>query len=500
MTHRTAGRRMLAVLATTGLLLALAAMPAASLGEDPGLLLVEHTFAWTDPTSGGEATVTEQVWLGCDAPGSAATDMTWRYIVENIDFDPQPTYTNGISGFQLIFPGPVPELYGQTAPSIGGPWDMNAYSGTAPPYGAEWDSPDDPGIMPGEHGTFSFCTAARVDVVVDSSAGAGAGPAGWMHSWGFATFEPIVDSDGSTTAGVGDPTTVQVRAGDALTTWPTGFSTEGLDWFDNDDSCTWTAGDDLHVEGSDYATAQRDGFHDDGAFFDPVVLDLNGNLTDGQQVDVDLETGTSFTGCSGPDPALRFRDTNVNGNWDEGEDIVLDQNQNGTFGSLSTAQSFIFHGHQSVPGALVEEYAKVSGAIDDPNAKGKGHGAPLYTFGGWAGAAADGSVIGVLHINYKTLGETCTFTPGTFDLSAAPGIGVTDLLRGDLFGWDNSCDGTADIYLLDRDASPAYTRGAIYVDATDNTYDIDINPAINDGPNNWFGIDRGNVHVVDMTP
>jgi hypothetical protein len=94
-------------------------------------------------------------------------------------------------------------------------------------------------------------------------------------------------------------------------------------------------GDDIHVEGAAYPTAIRNAIHDDftpiANIVDPVVLDLNGSFINGQQVDVDLETGTAFTGCNGVDPALMFFDANGVTNWDDGEDIILDTNGNGIF-------------------------------------------------------------------------------------------------------------------------------------------------------------------------
>ena len=143
-----------------------------------------------------------------------------------------------------------------------------------------------------------------------------------------------IDADGIATAGRGLPGAGEVFAGQALTSWPTGRWTEGLDWFDNDGTCTWTPGDDLHLEdpAGACATGFRDGWHDQNATFqDCAVLDLDASFFDGQQVDVDLETGTTFTGCLGVDPLLKFYDLSGNGFWDNGEDIVLDANNNGVF-------------------------------------------------------------------------------------------------------------------------------------------------------------------------
>lgn len=144
----------------------------------------------------------------------------------------------------------------------------------------------------------------------------------------------IIDADGEESPDRGLPESIDdgLAVGANLTSWPTGFYQEGLDWFDTDGTCTWTRGDDLHVEGERYEDAQRDGVHDDNdKAQDPVVLDLNGSLTDGDQVDVDLESGTTFTGCDGPDPLLKFFDKNGNGFWDNGEDIVLDEDDDGVF-------------------------------------------------------------------------------------------------------------------------------------------------------------------------
>ena len=144
-------------------------------------------------------------------------------------------------------------------------------------------------------------------------------------------YDTFIDVDGIVTAGRGVPTGINVKVGDNLTSWPTGFYTEGLDWFDNDSSCTWTLGDDLHLEDSrgSCSTAIRDGLHQTG--FDCAVLDLDGSFFTGQQVDVDLESGTTFNGCPGPDPLLKFYDANGNGFYDNSEDIVLDINNNGVF-------------------------------------------------------------------------------------------------------------------------------------------------------------------------
>ena len=142
--------------------------------------------------------------------------------------------------------------------------------------------------------------------------------------------DKFIDVDGIATPDRGLPLGIDVAVGDTLTGWPTGFYTEGIDWFDNDATCTWTSGDDLHLErDGSCATGIGDGIHQLG--FDCALLDLDASFYDGQQVDVDLESGTQWSGCTPSDPLLMFYDADSNGFYDNGEDIVLDANANGVF-------------------------------------------------------------------------------------------------------------------------------------------------------------------------
>ena len=313
------------------------------------MLLSTATYVWTDPASGGEVEITENVYKTTDDL------MKWEYVVENIDYNPEPGITNGFSGFQIVFPQQVAEVANQTSPAIGGPWDQNAYSGTAPPWGVEWDAPHPGvGIMPGETGVFSYTTEERERVVLNAP------DPGWAHTWGLA--EPIIDLDGTTTTGVGILVDQEVYIGAPLTNFPTAYDVEGIDWFDNDASLSWTLGDDIHVEGSAYPTALRDGYHDNNVtYVDPVVLDLDSSLLDGQPVAVDLETGTlDPSGTLGwvpaMDPQISFFDTNGMTGWDDGEDLVLDTDLNGEFGW--NTQTYIFYGQNSVPGNLYMDITK----------------------------------------------------------------------------------------------------------------------------------------------
>ena len=151
-------------------------------------------------------------------------------------------------------------------------------------------------------------------------------------SRGPCTTDEIIDADGILTAGSGDPGAREVQPGDALTTFPvTGTPDAGLDMFDQDGNGLWTQGvDDLHSEDpATCATAIRDGFHQLG--FDCKVLDLNGDLADGEQVDCDIEVGVSFSGMTCPPVDVKYHDANADAAWDSGEDLVLDVNNNGVF-------------------------------------------------------------------------------------------------------------------------------------------------------------------------
>jgi len=147
-----------------------------------------HQFTWVDPASGGTVSLVEEVFEGCMFDGIFIPhDMTFQYVVANQSYDPNPGQTNGFSGFQIIFPQAVPELYNQLSPTP--VWIQNAFSLQFPPFGVEWDIPAGlgPGIMPGQIGTFSFCTAEREDLVVNDppTNPLGMGPNGWAHSWDF---------------------------------------------------------------------------------------------------------------------------------------------------------------------------------------------------------------------------------------------------------------------------------------------------------------------------
>ena len=174
------------------------------------------------------------------------------------------------------------------------------------------------------------------------------GPSNALQATAVAGTKPcediIIDADGTATAGDGlgtcrspvTPGAVQVTKGDLLSSFPDGPAhSSGLDWFDQDGNGVWTLtcnGDDLHLEAPEFCpTGIRDGNHDLGQ--DCKVLDFNGDLANGQQVDCDLEVafnfGTTVTVC--PDPLIKYFDADADGAYDDGEDIVLDFDNDGVF-------------------------------------------------------------------------------------------------------------------------------------------------------------------------
>lgn len=154
--------------------------------------------------------------------------------------------------------------------------------------------------------------------------------AGHGDTEGPCTDDFVIDADGIDSAQSGDPANREVVQGDALTDFPAASGNSGLDMFDQDGSQSWTDGDDLHAEGTGVcSTAIRDGDHDLG--LDCKVLDVNGDLTDGEQVDCDVEVGAGFTFTPCPPVELTWHDVDMDGEWDSGEDIVFDTNTNGIF-------------------------------------------------------------------------------------------------------------------------------------------------------------------------
>lgn len=153
---------------------------------------------------------------------------------------------------------------------------------------------------------------------------------------------------------------------------------------------------------------------------------------------------------------------------------------------------------------IVDKYAKVGGTIRMGGA-GAGN-SPTHAFDGVIGAIGN-SRVGSILVNYRLLEEYCNLKPRA-DVKigeAAPGIGVTEQVRAN-GTFDNSCGGTADVWILGKDNAALdvdgetlrYPRGAIVIWDTANSgkYDVDLVPGVRNDPfGNWFPLERGNAEV-----
>lgn len=139
-----------------------------------------------------------------------------------------------------------------------------------------------------------------------------------------AVSDICIDGDGIASP---QPGSFEVQVGDPLTSFPDNLMTlTGLDLFDRAPLGVLTQDDDLHAEDPALCpTAIRNGLHELGQ--DCKVLDINGDLASGQFVTADCE----FGGCSGAPFFLKFHDADGDGDWDQGEDLVADANNNGVF-------------------------------------------------------------------------------------------------------------------------------------------------------------------------
>jgi len=162
---------------------------------------------------------------------------------------------------------------------------------------------------------------------------------------------------------------------------------------------------------------------------------------------------------------------------------------------------------------IVDEYAKVGGNIDfadyliynheeiDLKAL-RGRGQLSHAFSGVVGNAGDAGTVGSITVNYRQLGENCTFVPSSMVLDDdAPGIVGTNqelraVIQTDVEGC--SLSGPTTFFALDRDANTPWDRGAVVVRPGGST---DASPYLIDGSvgqmggDSWVPMERGNNHV-----
>jgi hypothetical protein len=168
-----------------------------------------------------------------------------------------------------------------------------------------------------------------------------------FHQWNEETgncpdaaHDTVIDMDGIATPTPGGAADKQVKFGDPIIDFASAAGPLYIEGIDTFGPASWVfgpGGNDIHVEdpAGSCPTAARNAVHDvvAGGPVDCVVLDVNGSLVNGQLVDCDLEGFIDFDGAGpgGCDPKLSFHDLNLNGEWDNGEDIVYDGNLNGIY-------------------------------------------------------------------------------------------------------------------------------------------------------------------------
>ncbi len=177
----------------------------------------------------------------------------------------------------------------------------------------------------------------------------------------FAQVDIIIDLDGNLTTGPGGPADQEVMPGSPLTAWPAppgpglppASDRAGIDWLDRNQtfvSKTWNDGDSLFSEDPNACTnSNRDQRYNTNV--DCIILEGPlGPIPNNLLTDCDLETGTSPSGLFAPatecqdvrpNVKLTFFDTDKNGVWSFGEDIVLDANGDGIFLSGSVGGELI---------------------------------------------------------------------------------------------------------------------------------------------------------------
>jgi hypothetical protein len=134
-------------------------------------VLDSNVIVATDPGSGGSIQVTSTIF---DNYGGDFTRYHFDYYVENLSYEPEPGMSNGLSGFNVAFVGPIAGLADQYAP-LG--WFLNC-CGAIPPFGAEADINNSTGlgIPVGGTGRFGYTVPAGVSWT-DAYTGS------WAHTW-----------------------------------------------------------------------------------------------------------------------------------------------------------------------------------------------------------------------------------------------------------------------------------------------------------------------------
>ena len=141
------------------------------------------------------------------------------------------------------------------------------------------------------------------------------------------TNDFVIDADGTSTAGDGLPVNANTLPGAVIRTFEATVASiaegsrfaqgQSILWYDNDLDGKWSAGDDLVLE-----VGNNDSDYDEGT--DLVILDANASLANGL-------VGSAQLQAIGDLLLIGFYDANGDGDWDSGENIIVDVNADGDY-------------------------------------------------------------------------------------------------------------------------------------------------------------------------
>jgi hypothetical protein len=138
-------------------------------------LIDQYSFTWTEPNTQGQIQITVKHLNGCS--DGNRHDQTWQYIVHNINFQPPTTSGTSYGGVAWFGVQAAADLATGEVHNIQGPGQFASVDGNWINFAYYVN-----GILPGQTGTFSFCTQPRDAVTVTTTNTAGAGPAGYAAS------------------------------------------------------------------------------------------------------------------------------------------------------------------------------------------------------------------------------------------------------------------------------------------------------------------------------
>lgn len=139
---------------------------------------------------------------------------------------------------------------------------------------------------------------------------------------------------------------------------------------------------------------------------------------------------------------------------------------------------------------VVDEYVEIGGGFNLGDGTVPGN-STTHVVSGLVGDAG-GTIVGGITVHYRALGESVTYEADSLDFRPAAGISafapkaVAEIGAGD-----------AELFVLDKDASPDYERGAVIVRPGGapgtGEFEVDSTPGAT-GADSWVGLERGNAH------